>query len=180
MATVTTINQQNIIGLEESQLVGQKPLRYFVNEAPRAKPSTHTDFGNQKSVGSCCNAPPAPTRLNELPATFELPVSHGYLAAEHSNRQASDVASDLRFGGSVRCLKSMQQVTEKTYGRYSFIEPTISQGTSHVVLKDFEFGMGKYGQSQPVPNFKAVGNNPVYAVQGGESTRNKLILNKAL
>ena len=179
MSTVTKVNQQTVIGLEESQLVGQKPLRYFVQDAPRAPPKDLTDFGNMRGTGGCCQARAAPSRLNELPATFELPVSHGYLASEHADRRKPQVSSELRFGGVPRCTKSMQQVTEKTYGRYNFIEPKLS-GTSHVVLKDFEFGMGKSGTSVPVPNFKAVGNNPVYENQGGASTRNRLVENRQL
>lgn len=180
MSTISKVNQQTIIGLEESQLVGQKPLRYFVQEAPRAEPTSLTDFGNLRAVGSCCDSRAAPTRLNELPASFELPVSHGYLASEYADRRAPDVSSELRFGGAPRCTKSMQQVSEKTYGRYKFLEPVIDTGASHVILKDFEFGMGKSGSSVPVPNFKVVGNNPVYDNQAGASTRNKLIENRQL
>ena len=179
MSTVTKVNQQTVIGLEESQLVGQKPLRYFVQDAPRAEPTDLTDFGNLRAVGSCCDNRAAPSRLNELPATFELPVSHGYLAAEASDRRAPGVSSELRFGGVPRCTKSMQQVTEKTYGRYTFIEPKV-KGAEHVVLKDFDFGMGNSGRGTPVPNFKAVGNNPVYENQGGASTRNRLVENREL
>lgn len=180
MSTITKVNQQTIIGLEESQLVGQKPLRYFVQEAPRAGPTSFTDFGNLRAVGSCCDSRSAPSRLNELPATFELPVSHGYLASENTDRRIPDVSSELRFGGTPRCTKSMQQVTEKTYGRYKFLEPVIDSSVSHVILKDFDFGMGKSGYSVPVPNYKGVGNNPVYENQAGASTRNKLIENREL
>ncbi len=180
MSTLTKVNQQTVIGLEESQFVGQKPLRYFVQDAPRAAPTSHTDFGNLRSVGSCCDTRAQPTRLNELPATFELPVSHGYLASENADRKHPDQGSELRFGGNVRCSKSMQQVTEKSYGRYTFIEPKVSKSKEHVVLRDFDFGMGNYGQGQPVPNFKAVGNNPVLAGQGGVSTRTAIVENREL
>ena len=180
MSTVTKVNQQTVIGLEESQLVGQKPLRYFVQDAPRAPPATHTDFGNLRSVGSCCDTRPQATRLNELPATFELPVSHGYLASENADRKNPDDGSELRFGGNVRCTKSMQQVTEKSYGRGVFIEPVLPSSKEHVVLRDFEFGIGNYGQNQPVPNFKATKNNPVYPLQGGLSTRQAVIENREL
>tara|TARA_X000001036_G_scaffold20900_1_gene17515 strand:+ start:562 stop:1122 length:561 start_codon:yes stop_codon:yes gene_type:complete len=180
MSTITQINQQTVIGLEESQLVGQKPLRYFVQEAPRVEPTSMTEFGNLRSVGNCCSSVPQPSRLNELPATFELPVSHGYLASENSDRRKPDISSDLRFGGNVRCLKSMQQVTEKTYGRYKFIEPVLGSSSGHVVLKDLEFGIGNSGVSTPVPNFKGVGNNPIFDNQIGSSTRNRLIENREL
>ena len=179
MSTKLRANQQTAISFERPQL-GERPLKYYVTNVPVAKPETHTEVGVLRALYAKPKPNPQPTSLNELPATYELPVSHGYLASENADRRKADVSSELRFGGNVRCSKSMQQVTEKTYGRYNFIAPVLDNSDSHVVIKDLDFHTGKYGSNQPIPNFKAFGNNPVYDNQVGISTRNKVRENREL
>ena len=179
MSTPLKVNDQQRISFERPQL-GEKPLKYYVTNRPMAKPTSYTDVGVLRPLYAKPKPNPMPTSLNELPATFELPVAHGYLASENANRAKADVGSELRFGGNVRCSKSMQQVTEKTYGRYQFFAPILDESDSHVVIKDLDFHIGKYGHNQPVPNFRVTRNNPVFDNPVGSSTRNKTTENREL
>lgn len=187
---MSVVNQQTIIGLEETTIIGQKPLRYFVNENPRPETKDYTSFGSLKGIPS--NDPSArakPTRLNELDATYKLPFNHGYMASEVLSRKDIDESTSLRFGGSVRPLKSEQGVGEQTAHRYNFIAPftpivddTVVDGTTYeskpLIMTDTKFHTANYGKSQPIPNYEAVGNNPVMDNYFGVGTRGGLIENR--
>ena len=79
MSTPLKVNDQQRISFERPQL-GEKPLKYYVTSRPMAKPTSHTDVGVLRPLYAKPKPNPTPTSLNELPATFELPVAHGYLA----------------------------------------------------------------------------------------------------
>jgi len=181
--SIPAVNQQTIIGLEESQIMGQKALRYFVREAPRPENNEKlTQYGSRRGIAA---GPPSvrsePTRLNELDDSYRLPINHGYLGSENESRTQVDKSTDLRFGGDVRALKSQQMAGELTAHRYTFIPPTIKQpkySSKPLIITDNEFGIGNYGSSQPIPNYYSMGNNPILENMGGVGTRSALIENR--
>jgi len=179
------VNQQTIIGLEESTVIGQKALRYYVNENPVPTPQEYTSFGSLKGIPSAnLSSRAKPTRLNELDATYKLPFNHGYMASEVLSRKDIDESTSLRFGGTPRALKSEQGVGERTSHRYNFIAPFVDEtstyNTKPLVMTNNKFHTANYGNSQPIPNYEVMGNNPIMQNMGGVSTRSTLVENKKI
>jgi len=185
MATVTKVNQQTIIGLEETSRVGGAPMRYYVSEnVVPAMDQTMTPFGSLKAIPNNDIIPERsqPTRLNELDPSFRLPGAHAYLGSETIERSHVDNSTDLRFGGRERCKKSEQLTGELTTHRYNFMSPTGTVGkkdggnkyaTEPLLITSSEFHIGNYGVNQPIPNYEKNGNNVVDI--RAQSTRSALI-----
>jgi len=157
---------------------GQKPYRYFVQNFATAAGTTSSDFTTvgQRRNGHRLGPRSKPTHLNELAAPRTLPVNSAFLGSGSLSEQKVDVQSDLRWGGRIRCKKGQQLISEKRMHRNVFLPPNVdSQGyeATEMVPVDPNF---LRGDGLVVPNFNAVGNNPVIESRQGAPTRNDRVV----
>ena len=157
-------------------LKGAAPLRYFSQDEILKKEqptSTYSVVGNKSNAGPKVQNSDVDrwqsTNLNELQDYSTFQIHQPFVGSQHVNLKDINESNKLRSFGQPRFTKKQQLVTEKGFGRNNFISPNIKNSTDGFIIQNNDF---INGYSNNVPNFKILGNNPIYENKQGYSTRN--------
>jgi hypothetical protein len=126
---------------EENRLkLGSKPMKYYVNEynSPESVAfMQYTEIGGQKQYNVRNDYERSiPSRLNAPKTVFVLPYSTTpFLGNASENRTYVDTSSNLRFGTTIKNLKSQTGTSEMDYNRWS---PGVE---AHTVQNAGQFGL---------------------------------------
>ena len=157
-------------------LRGAAPLRYFSQDEilKKEEPAErYSIVGNKSTSGPKVQNSDVDrwqsTNLNELQSYNTFQVHQPFIASQHVDLKNINDSNRLRSFGQPRFTKKQQLVTEKGFGRNNFIAPNIKSSSNNFIIQNNDY---VNGYSSNVPNFKILGNNPIYENKQGRSTRN--------
>ena len=157
-------------------LKGAAPLRYFSQDEILKKEQPTKKYsivGNKSTAGPIVQNSDVDrwqsTNLNEIQTYNTFQIHQPFIGSQHIDLKSINEANTLRSFGQPRFTKKQQLVTEKGFGRNNFIAPNIKTSSNDFIIQNNEF---VNGYSNNVPNFKVLGNNPIYGNKQGVSTRN--------
>lgn len=160
--------------------LGAMPMRYYVNDfnSPQVDPfDTYTVVGNMKQFNVRNDFErPLPSRLNPIYQTYVTPYpTTPNLANQAENRTHTNTGTELRFGDSIRPLKSSVSIAERDYNRW---EPgvdayTVQNAGQFQSGAKLQGGISRNGYVDPLSQNNVMFANGAFN-RNGISTRNEL------